>query len=572
LFYLIQIDRNNGAYGTNRPYTIQLTGTNSPAKTVTGNLQVLDNGGPVMGLVSQNSNHVNSITASNYSPHIGETFTITVESDTSAPTFREVNLPIQYNPAVIQPIGLAVTYDSTSSSNIRLLDPDATVFTSVWTFRAVGYGSTTVTPFIYDVRGKSNTWLYNGDYGHCIDIEVSPDIELVVDKSPKEATLYPGDTITYTITAENTGTDDANNVYVTDEIPEGMEFVSSSQGSYDAGTNTWRWNIGTLDGGETQTATITLRVTQIKEGDIQNTACIYMGETEEHCSIAIVHVKPRVNLEVSKEPSYSTHKTGDVFNFTIKVRNNGPSVANNVLVTDEILAGLQYISSSVNVGTTAFDPDHSTWTWTISSLDPNEEQTATITVKVTQVGAGTIYNTVTAISDEMADPVHDNAVVNVQPQADLAITKTVSNPTPYLHEKITSTLIVQNKGPDTASNVYVVDKLPDGLKYISSSANYGSYDPNTGIWTIGDLPNGAVAVLKIVTAVEKVGPIENHAHVYSSTYDPILNNQNDTATINVRANQANAATVRMQKTGLPVAYLIAAMLMVLAGVLIPKRK
>ena len=39
-------------------------------------------------------------------------------------------------------------------------------------------------------------------------------------------------------------------------------------------------------------------------------------------------------------------------------------------------------------------------------------------------------------------------------------------------------------------NVYVIDKLPAGLLYQSDDSQ-GRYNPTTGVWTVGDLANGA---------------------------------------------------------------------------------
>ncbi|MBP3222990.1 MAG: DUF11 domain-containing protein, partial [Actinomycetaceae bacterium] len=79
-----------------------------------------------------------------------------------------------------------------------------------------------------------------------------------------------GDTITYTITAKNTGAGDAENVSVTDALTGGAELVSitSSAGTVDGSV----WKVGTLAGGGTATATVTVKVTDGSK--ITNTATI----------------------------------------------------------------------------------------------------------------------------------------------------------------------------------------------------------------------------------------------------------------------------------------------------------
>lgn len=159
----------------------------------------------------------------------------------------------------------------------------------------------------------------------------------------------------------------------------------------------------------------------------------------------------------------------------------------------------------------------------------------------------------------------------IREQADLAITKTV-NPNPVtVGEEITYTIMVRNNGPDTAQNVRVIDILPEGIEFMDYTATVGTYDPSTGMWTIGDLEDGQTATLTIKAKAIRSGVFNNVAVVSSDTYDPDMDNSEATASLTVRE-PVKAVTVPMQPTGLPLGYLAIAVLVVLAGVLIPKRK
>ena len=57
----------------------------------------------------------------------------------------------------------------------------------------------------------------------------------------------------------------------------------------------------------------------------------------------------------------------------------------------------------------------------------------------------------------------------------------------YIGDYVTWIVSVINNGPDTAKNVKVYDQLPDGLKYIKHTTTKGIFNPETGIWSIGDL-------------------------------------------------------------------------------------
>jgi len=163
------------------------------------------------------------------------------------------------------------------------------------------------------------------------------------------------------------------------------------------------------------------------------------------------------------------------------------------------------------------------------------------------------------------------------PDADLVLTKTVNNAAPVVKDTVIFTLIVNNNGPETAVDVTVFDKLPAGLTYVSSVANFGTYDPTTGLWTIASLPNGASAVLTITSVVEQTGQIINQANVTALSWDPNL--EGNAASVAINAQEAaadepevNAKTVAMQKTGAPIAVLVLAFFMLLGGMVLPKRK
>ena len=87
------------------------------------------------------------------------------------------------------------------------------------------------------------------------------DLDLTKVVSPDEAAQ--GDTVTYTLTLRNDGPDGATGVEVTDQLPDGVTYVSdvASQGSYSSGTGIWV--VRALANGATATLTIAVTVDQI---------------------------------------------------------------------------------------------------------------------------------------------------------------------------------------------------------------------------------------------------------------------------------------------------------------------
>ncbi|MEN6294238.1 MAG: hypothetical protein ABFD07_19775, partial [Methanobacterium sp.] len=140
-----------------------------------------------------------------------------------------------------------------------------------------------------------------------------------------------------------------------------------------------------------------------------------------------------------------------------------------------------------------------------------------------------------------------------------------------------------NNGPDTAQNVVFTYVLPEGLELvnITGDGTY-SYDAATRTitWNLGNVAVGD-PYLWVTTMILKEGTFEIKPTLSTLTYDPDLKNNIEFANVCGEANNGggsggnnntvHAATIPMQKTGLPIGFLIAAITMVFAG-LIPKRK
>jgi uncharacterized repeat protein (TIGR01451 family) len=103
------------------------------------------------------------------------------------------------------------------------------------------------------------------------------------------------------------------------------------------------------------------------------------------------------------------------------------------------------------------------------------------------------------------------------PAADLAVTIGVSNSLPQLHSEVTVTATVSNAGPEDATGVVVHVPIPAGLAHVSHSGP-GTYDPATGVWTVGTLSTGgAAAGLQVVVTADVSGVHTLLAEISTST-------------------------------------------------------
>ena len=124
------------------------------------------------------------------------------------------------------------------------------------------------------------------------------------------------------------------------------------------------------------------------------------------------------------------------------------------------------------------------------------------------------------------------------PIADLGITKTVNNSTPYIGQSVIFTLTAKNWGPGNSLNTFVADLLPTGYTYQSHSTLTGTYNGGSGVWNIGTFNSGTSATLTITALVNPTGNYSNTATISGDVIDNTTTN--NTATQNITPCNAGA--------------------------------
>ena len=84
-----------------------------------------------------------------------------------------------------------------------------------------------------------------------------------------------------------------------------------------------------------------------------------------------------------------------------------------------------------------------------------------------------------------------------------------------------------------ATGVKATDKLPNALSYISQSASKGEFDPETGIWNIGELAVNETVTLEITSEAVKAGKFTNTVTVSSNEDDYNTANNEAGATVEI---------------------------------------
>ena len=377
----------------------------------------------------------------------------------------------------------------------------------------VGEGGNTITNITTAATGDQ---IDPSTVGDDLDesVVVDANADLVTEKTllSGDPTPLEGDSVTFQISVTNNGAAQATGVSLTDQLPAGITFTSSSlsQGTYDSATGLW--TIGTLNEGGVATIELTGTVDVGEGGNtITNITTAATGDQPDPSTAGddleeAVVVDANADLVTVKTlaSGNAIPLEGDVVTFEIEVTNNGAAQATNVSLIDLLPAGLT--ATTGNGVVTQGTYDAATGLFDIGTLNIGE--TAILTLEGTvDVGEGgnTITNITTAASGDQPDPSTigddlDESVV-VDANADLVTVKTLAsgNSVPAVGEVVTFEIEVTNNGVAQATNVSLIDLLPAGLTATAGNGavTQGSYNGATGLFDIGTLNIGETATLTL---------------------------------------------------------------------------
>ena len=316
--------------------------------------------------------------------------------------------------------------------------------------------------------------------------------EIIPAKDVNNTTPNFGDKVEYTITVNNNANKDAKQVVIVDTLGKGLKFINASHnGKYDESTRTITWII---DLGAGESAVFSVNAAVEAYGNINNTVSV--GDKSSSVNIAVPEIIPGKSVDV-ENPNF-----GDTVTYTVVVTNNGVVDAKQVVVKDILDKGLKFVKAT---GEYTFDEDSRTVTWIID-LAKGESQTFYVTAVAEAYGV--LINDVT-VGDNTASA--DVVVPEIIPD------KTANITNPNFGDKVDYTVTVTNDGMGDANNVVIVDRLGEGLTFVSASDN-GVWDPvkRTVTWIV-DLAKGESKVFSVIATVVGYGNVTNSLVVGNKT-------------------------------------------------------
>ncbi|GAB3396076.1 hypothetical protein GCM10027568_29420 [Humibacter soli] len=321
--------------------------------------------------------------------------------------------------------------------------------------------ATTMAPLniVADVQGQMfDPILSNNEDSMQVDALAAAG-DIGVTKDDGVTTASPGDRLTYTVTVTNPlDFETLAGATLTDLLPDGVVFVSASDGGADSG-GVVTWALPDISGADTVTRTVTVEVeSTVATARLTNTARVSAPDpanadatmTGSATDIDTVQTSPAITLvKGSTEATYGA--VGDTIHYTFQATNTGDVTLSDVTISDP-LPGLSAVTY--------------TWPGATGVLAPGGVVTATATYTITQadIDATRVDNTATVVGDPpTGDPVSDDDGHSVTSTAvpHVSLTKTASVEVAHsVGDVIGYSFTIVNDGAITLNSVTLTDALP----------------------------------------------------------------------------------------------------------------
>jgi uncharacterized repeat protein (TIGR01451 family) len=338
-----------------------------------------------------------------------------------------------------------------------------------------------------------------------------PTVNLAIRKDSTPEPVVPGQRLTYTVVASNTGPSDVAGVAISDTLPVELlspEWVCFSLGtSCPAATGSGDiYQLVSLPANSSVAYVISAVVRADVTGQIRNTATLTVpvgvvdSNPDDNIAVDTANPQPEADLSVSLQAGPDPVASGSTLTYTLNITNHGPSAARGITVTHTLPGPTVYrgeIASGWNCS-----EQNNVLTCTRSMLSPG--LAPTIVVTVTTPVTGQQLSSQAAVAAVTSDMLTGNnratITTTVIAQFDLTLQK-IGTPQMVLPgQPLTYSLIFTNLGPSAAVGVVLSDDIPAALEeltFVSESANITVTEGKTYSWQVAPLPPGAAGRITV---------------------------------------------------------------------------
>ena len=340
---------------------------------------------------------------------------------------------------------------------------------------------------------------------------------------------YLDDIINYTITVKNNGINIAQNVEINTSLPStGFEFIASDPGYNNL---TGIWTIGSINPGDTVKVTFTYKTNvsgTFTSNFTVNTTTYDLNLTNNFANITIdvnTSVRPNnnfVDLIVNLTVNNTNPDINSTVYFTITVYNNASITAHNVTIINTLPAGFVNVTPYGNV---------SAGVWEIDQIAPTTSISFGFAANITSYGSFVDNVTVSSIELDRI-PVDNRANVLIVigsssvDSVDLGINITQVSTNLTLNGTITYNITVTNYGPNNVNSANASIVFDNGLIIDNYTEEQGTFNPTTGLWTIGNITVNTNVSMLVTLNITRYGYFVNTFSTWSEYVDSNALNNN----------------------------------------------
>ena len=384
---------------------------------------------------------------------------------------------------------------------------------------------------------------------------------IAITKSSSKQEVYVGETFIYSINVTNTSNLNISNVTIYDDLPSQFKVTSISVNEVVLDTTQLNGlNIGNLDIGETIAIIVTVLVisndvsnfTNIvtASGTVQvntvNPPVTVRASAADNQSITVVDKNP--SMSIVKSENINEAIVGNIVTYTLVVKNTGNMTNTNVIIEDNLVPQLTFVSGSLKINGIQSNSNITTGV-NIGGLDINEEAILTFEAKVNNILENSTINNYSTVSYETIvgnsiasyNSTSNTVSLNIY-NAGIKVTKVSNENIVYIGETFNYTITVTNDSELKISNVILQDSLPYQLKIVSISVN-GMIVGTTNLngLNIGDLLAGQTTTI-IVTVYALADNLNNFKNIVTASGTVQVNNANSPTTVSGSATDTQSVT------------------------------
>lgn len=351
------------------------------------------------------------------------------------------------------------------------------------------------------------------------DTEVTPlssasGPDLTVAKTARTATAVPGETIRYEIVVRNQGTRGATGVRIVEDVPDHTVFeAAGSDNRWSCSGASCVLDVQTLAAGAQETVDFVVRVDEALPAGVASIGNVVRAQDDgtngddldptDNDDTEDVPIDPTAgpDLGVVKSSTAASVSPGEVLVFQIAVTNSGTRGATGVVLTETVpgLTTFEAASSDPAWDCPEGSPSGTICTGALGEIGAGEREMVSFAVRVGTAlpsGVDLIHNSVRVEDDgnngDDPDPDDDTDTEDVPIDGaapDLSVEKSSDGLTVRPGDVVTYTVRYGNEGTREATQVRLLETVPDHTTFVATSSDPG--------WSCGGTAAGSSCELVV---------------------------------------------------------------------------